>query len=87
MTTIRAWSRKQNHHQGPKVSLAKVKNQTHVGHFFLFSFLFFSFPSFPLGGGGIDKAYEPEGQITNGEFYIQVLDKLLKQILKVSSQF
>jgi hypothetical protein len=37
MTTIRAWSRKQNHHQGPKVSLAKVKDQTNVD----FSFVLF----------------------------------------------
>ena len=78
MTTIRAWSRKQNLHQGSKVSRAKVRIKP-----ILITF---------LGGEGdkpgvINKPYDPEVQIMNSEFYIQVLERLVKQTLKVSSQF
>lgn len=37
--------------------------------------------------GVINKAYKPEVQIMNSEFYIQVLERLMEQTLKVSSQF
>ena len=78
MTTIRAWSRKQNLHQGSKVSRAKVRIKPILITFF--------------GGEGdkpgvINKPYDPEVQIMNSEFYIQVLERLVKQTLKVSSQF
>jgi hypothetical protein len=35
----------------------------------------------------IIKAYEPEVQIMNSEFYKQVLERLMKHTLKVGSQF
>lgn len=77
MTTIRAWSKKQNLHQGPKVLLAKVRIKPMLITFFLEC-------NTP---GVINKAYDPELQIMNSEFYIQVLERLVKQILEVSSQF
>jgi hypothetical protein len=78
MTTIRACSRKQNLHQCPKVSFAKVRIKPMLITF--------------LGGEGekpgvVNKANGPEVHIMNSEFYIQVLERLVKQIFKVSSQF
>jgi hypothetical protein len=78
MTTITVWSRKQNLHQGPEVSLAKVRIKPML------------ITNFFLEGDKpdvVNTAYGPEVQIMNSEFYIQVLERLVKQILKVSSQF